>query len=278
MMPEPSKESASHAQIDLADRYSRQALFLPIGLQGQARLARSRVTVLGCGGLGTNLANMIARAGVGHLSIVDRDRVELSNLQRQVLFDEKDARERVFKAEAAARHLREINSEIEIETHIADVTAHNIEEIVRGSDLVLDGFDNLEGRFLINDACVKLAIPWIYGACVAAIGTVMTVWPPRTPCLRCVFESQPPPGSSDSCNTVGVLAPIVSVIAALEVGEAIKILSGNIDAICTDLRMVDVWGATQRRVPLSVFDTSGQCPACGLRRFDYLESNSVNRP
>ncbi|MBN1866728.1 ThiF family adenylyltransferase [Candidatus Sumerlaeota bacterium] len=272
-MTASDSQSPSDPAIDLQDRYSRQALFAPIGPEGQARLARSRVAILGCGGLGTNLSSMMARAGVGRLLVVDRDRVELSNLQRQVLFVEADARAGAFKAEAAGRRLREINSEIEIETRVDEVTAANVESLVQGTDLVLDGFDNLEGRFLINDACVKLGIPWIYGACVAGLGTVMTVCPPRTPCLRCVFESMPPPGSSDTCNTVGVLASIVSVVASLEVCEALKILTGNLDAISRDLRTIDIWAGTERRVPLSAFDTGGECPACGQGRFDYLEGN-----
>lgn len=269
-MIDPGGHETIRESIDLRDRYSRQALFAPIGPRGQERLARSWVVVLGCGGLGTNLSSMMARAGVGRLLVVDRDRVDLSNLQRQALFAEADAQAGVYKAEAAGRRLREINSEIEIETRVAEVTGSNIEDMIRGADLVLDGFDNLEGRFLVNDACVKLGIPWVYGACVAAMGTVMTVCPPRTPCLRCVFESMPAPGSSATCNSVGVLASVVSIVASLEVCEALKILTGNLDAISLDLRTFDVWAGTERRIPLSAFDTRGQCPACGQRRFEYL--------
>jgi len=225
MNPDPSPTVSNHdAKLD---RYSRQILFDKIGEAGQRRLLDARVLLVGCGALGTVLANTLVRAGVGFLRIADRDFIELNNLQRQVLFDEADVRDHLPKAEAAARKLRAINSQVTIDPVIADVNHQNIERLAEGADLLLDGTDNFETRFLINDLAIKTKRPWIYGAAIGANGLVLPIIPGETPCLRCVFEEPPPAGSSPTCDTVGVLGPTVAIVAAYQAGEAIKILSGN---------------------------------------------------
>lgn len=259
-------------RIRLKDRYSRQALFPPVGEAGQQRLGQSAAVVIGCGGLGSVICEMLARAGVGRLLVVDRDLVEWSNLQRQILFDEQDAREELPKAEAAGRKLRAINSGIRIETRVADVNPSNIEEIIAGADVVMDGLDNFETRFLINDACLKHRIPWIYGACVASHGVVLPVIPGRPPCLRCVFEAAPAPGSAPTCDTAGVLAPIVNVVASMQVAEALKILTGNLQAVSTGLRQIDIWFNRFMEVDAARLANHESCPACTGQRYDYLDS------
>jgi adenylyltransferase/sulfurtransferase len=269
--PETVSETPDSTPSLSPERYSRQVLFPSFGPEGQERLAKSRAVVIGCGGLGTVAAEMLARAGVGSLLVVDRDIVDATNLQRQVLFDEEDARRELPKAEAAGRKLRAINSEIAIETRVADVNPGDVEEIVAGADVVLDGLDNVETRFLLNDACVKHKIPWVYGAAIASAGLTMTILPGRTPCLRCLFESAPPTGTVATCETAGVLAPIVGLIASLEVAEALKILAGRLEAISPHLRTVDVWTGRMDSVDVSAFFQKGKCPACGQGRFDYLD-------
>ncbi|MGC8826898.1 MAG: ThiF family adenylyltransferase, partial [Anaerolineae bacterium] len=206
------------------ERYSRQILFQPIGRQGQEHLLASRVVVIGQGALGTVIADHLARAGVGHLTLVDRDFVELSNLQRQTLFDEEDAQKRLPKAVAAAQKLSRVNSEIEIRPVIADVTPRNVEELIAGANLVMDATDNLETRLLLNDACLKAGIPWIYGGAVGSSGIVMSIVPGETPCLRCLIDEPPPPGALPSCDTVGVLNAATAVVASIQTAEALKLL------------------------------------------------------
>lgn len=253
------------------ERYSRQVLFPPIGQAGQDRLSQSRVAVIGCGGLGTLLAESIARAGVRELFIVDRDWVEPSNLQRQVLFDEEDARKQTPKAEAAGRKLRTINSSVQIETRVADVNPGNIMEMIEGADLVLDGLDNLETRFLLNDACLKMGIPWVYGACVASHGIVLPIIPGRTPCLRCIFDSAPPPGSVPTCDMAGVIGPIVTMTASIQVAEGLKILTGNLDAVSTSMRTFDLWTNDFHSIDVSKCKRPEPCPTCDEKRYDYLD-------
>src|SRR5882724_57382 len=209
------------------ERYSRQILFDGIGASGQRRLLESRVLIVGCGALGSAHAESLARAGVGKLRIADRDFVEASNLQRQTMFTERDAADRIPKAIAAANHISEINGEIEVEAEIADVNYSNIERLAKDCDLVLDGTDNFATRYLINDACVKHQINWIYGAAVGSYGVTMTVRPGLTPCLRCVFEEVPPAASAPTCDTAGVIMPIINVVAAVQVTEALKLLTGE---------------------------------------------------
>src|SRR4029077_12697034 len=200
-----------------------------------------RVTICGCGALGTVLANHLARAGVGRIRIVDRDFIETSNLQRQVLFDESDVTANLPKAEAAARKLRAINSSVTIEPVVTDIDHTNIIDLVQDADLILDGTDNFETRYLINDAAVKLQKPWIYGGVIGSEGQTMTILPGQTPCLRCLIETAPPPGMTPTCETAGVLGPAVAIIASFEAVEAIKVLSGAESALNRELIMVDIW-------------------------------------
>src|SRR6478672_4621023 len=236
---------------EIPDRYSRQVRFPGVGKDGQAKLLASKVTLVGCGALGTVLANALVRAGVGHLRLVDRDFIETSNLQRQVLFDEHDVAENLPKAEAAARKLGAINSSVYVEPVVTDIDRTNILELVQDADLILDGTDNFEIRYLINDAAVKLNKPWIYGGCIGGHGQVMTILPGETPCLRCVFEAAPSPGEAGTCETAGVLGPIVNIIASLQATEAIKILAGRRDHINRDLIYLDVWENVQRRIKVA---------------------------
>ncbi|HYU19335.1 MAG TPA: ThiF family adenylyltransferase [Chloroflexota bacterium] len=257
------------------DRYSRQILFPGIGEDGQRRLLASRTTLVGCGALGTVLANALVRAGVGYLRIVDRDYVELSNLQRQILFDEDDAREGAPKAVAAAAKLARINSEVHVEAVIEDFGPDNAERLVRDSDLVLDGTDNFETRYVLNDACVKLGRPWVYAAAIASYGVVMPIVPGETSCLRCVFVQPPPTGSVDTCDTAGVLGPLPGVIANLAATEAIKLLVGAREQLSQGLLWVDVWHNSVQRTPLA--GPASDCPTCQARRFEFLEDASRTR-
>lgn len=252
-------------------RYSRQVLFEPIGAAGQKRLTLSHVALVGCGALGTVLANTLVRAGVGNLRIVDRDFVELDNLQRQVLFDEHDLAANLPKAEAAARKLRKINSSVAIEAVVADVHSGNVESFCSDVDLILDGTDNFETRFLINDVAIKHSIPWVYGACVAAEGLVMPILPGKTACLRCVWEEAPPPGMSPTCDTAGVLGAIVNIVASFQAVEAMKILMGKLDAVNRELVTIDAWSGRVRGMNMQQAREAGNCVCCKQRRFEFLE-------
>ncbi len=254
------------------EKYSRQLLFREIGEAGQERLLQSRVLVIGCGALGAAQVEMLARAGVGFLRLVDRDFVEESNLQRQIMFEERDAAERLPKAIACARRVARINSDVRTEAIVADVNPKNIERLIADVDLVLDGTDNFETRYLINDACVKHEKPWIYGAAVGAYGLTMTIRPGITPCLRCVFEKIPPPGSSPTCDTAGIILPIVLFIASIQVTEAIKVLIGRTEKLHGGLIQVDAWEMSVHRVSLQKVRERADCPACHHRRFEFLEA------
>src|SRR5207302_7253613 len=247
------------------ERYSRQMRFYGIGEQGQRRLLDSHVTLCGCGALGTVLANVLVRAGVGHLRIVDRDFIETHNLQRQILFDERDVAENLPKAEAAARKLRRINSTIAIEPVVTDIDHTNILDLVGDADLILDGTDNFETRYLINDAAVKLGKPWIFGGVLGSEGQTMTIIPGQTPCIRCLIESSPPPGMTPTCETAGVLGPAVAVIASFEAIEAIKLLTGAHDALNRELIMIDVWDWTFRQLKVAGLLGKVDCPCCKHR-------------
>jgi adenylyltransferase/sulfurtransferase len=257
------------------DRYSRQVLFEGIGPEGQRRLGRSSALIIGCGALGSILAETMVRAGVGRVTIADRDFVEFSNLQRQVLFDEDDARQSLPKAAAAEKKLRRINSSVTVEGVVTDVTAKNIAGLSNGFDLILDGSDNFEARYLINDLSVRDGLPWIYGAAVGSYGLTMNILPGETACLRCVFETAPPPGSSPTCDTAGVIAPVVGVIASLQSGEALKLLAGSRDKMSRDLLAVDIWEGRIDRIHVRR-RPGADCPACGLRRFDSLEGEAAS--
>jgi len=253
-------------------RYSRQILFEPIGEEGQRRLQTARALIVGCGALGTAQAESLCRAGVGHLRIVDRDFVEPSNLQRQTMFTETDAADRLPKAIAAAGHLRAINSEIDIEPHIADVNHSNIEQLIAGCDVVLDGTDNFATRYLVNDACVKHDLNWIYGAAVGSYGVTMTVRPHQTACLRCVFEETPPAASAPTCDTAGVIMPIINIVAAVQVSEALKLLTGRVEDLHGSLMQFDVWRNEWRKIAPGT--PRADCPVCGLGNYETLAPES----
>lgn len=254
------------------ERYSRQILFREIGRIGQEKLLNSRVLLVGCGALGAAHAEMLARAGVGKLRIVDRDFVEFTNLQRQTLFKESDASERLPKAIAAKTRIFEINSEIEVEAIVADVNNSNIESLINGCDLVIDGTDNFQVRYLVNDACVKNGVTWIYGAAVSSYGTTMTIRPGVTPCLKCIFDEMPDAGSSPTCDTSGVIMPIIATVSATQVAEALKFLVGDLDSLHGSLLQFDVWANDRQRIKLG--PPNPHCKCCGQGVFEFLDAGS----
>lgn len=259
------------------DRYVRQMRYAPLGEAGQRKLAASRVLLCGCGALGSVIANTLVRAGVGRLRIVDRDFLELNNLQRQVLYDEDDVRAELPKAIAAAEKLRRINSEVEIEPVVADVDATNIEKLASGVDMLLDGTDNFETRFLVNDLAVKRGLPWVYGGVIGSEGQTMTILPGETACLRCLLGEPPPPGSMPTCDSAGILAPIVNVIASMQANEAIKILSGNAKAASRFLTVFELWENRIRQIDVSKLRDSVDCPTCKRGEFAWLEGGRGSR-
>lgn len=262
-------------------RYHRQTLLPQIGAEGQRRLAAARVLLVGCGALGTSIADQLVRAGVGFLRLVDRDLVELTNLQRQVLFDEADVG--VPKAVAARNRLARVNGEIEIDGVVADVHARNIEDLTlipnaqeqpgreRKCDLILDGTDNVETRYLINDVAIRHGIPWVYGACVGVEGRVMPVLPGVTPCLRCIFPDPPGPGELLTCDTAGVLGPAAAVVAAMQAVAAMQILIGATPP--SQLVRLDLWRGRFGATPMADA-RRGDCRTCGDRRFDFLDASA----
>jgi len=256
-------------------RYSRQARFWAVGNAGQARLEAARVVVIGCGALGSAAVDLLARAGVGEIVVVDRDFVELSNLQRQVLFDEADAAGQVPKAVAAAGAVARINSQVKVTPHVADVTAANVEALVAGAGVVIDGTDNFETRYLLNDACVKLGLPWVYGGAIGATGMAMAILPGRTPCLRCLFPGGQPAGALATCETAGVLGAIVTMVAAVQWTEAVKILLGDLEHVGRGLATFDLWSADYQLA--TGFERLPDCPCCVQRRFDYLEARATSQ-
>ncbi len=249
------------------EKYSRQVLFAGLGREGQRCLLASHAVVIGCGALGSFSANALVRAGVGRLTVVDRDYVEASNLQRQMLFDEQDAAESLPKAVAAERHLRRINSDVVVEGRVADVVPENIEELISGAGVILDGTDNFETRYLINDACVKLGVPWIYAAAVGSYGVTMPVLPGRTACLACLFP-EPPAGAGETCDTVGILSSAAAAAAAFQVADALKMLGGALDRVEARLLTVDVW--QNRTQSVKSGPPAPGCPVCERREFRYL--------
>ncbi len=257
----------------MENRYSRQILFGQIGKIGQEKLISSRILLVGCGALGASHAEMLARAGVGKIRVVDRDFVEFSNLQRQTLFSEADAKERLPKAVACKNRLELINSEVQVEAIVADVNYSNIEKLIENCDLIIDGTDNFQVRYLVNDACVKHKKTWIYGAAVSSYGVSMTIIPSETPCLRCVFEEIPSAGSSPTCDTAGVIMPIISTISAVQVSEALKILTGNSAKLHCSLMQFDVWENDFRKIKLG--KPSEDCVCCGMRKFEFLDAENI---
>jgi molybdopterin/thiamine biosynthesis adenylyltransferase len=253
------------------ERYSRQMRFGGIGEKGQAKLLQGRVTLCGCGALGTVLANHLVRAGVGNVRIVDRDFIETHNLQRQVLFDEDDVAANLPKAEAAARKLRRVNSAVNVEPVVTDIDRTNVLELCQDADVILDGTDNFEVRYLINDVAVKLGKPWVYGGSIGSHGQTMTILPGQTPCLRCVFEAAPNPGEAGTCETAGVLAPIVSIIASFQATEALKLLTGQVERVNRELIYLDVWDNVTRRIKIAPLLGKVDCPCCQRQKFEWLE-------
>jgi adenylyltransferase/sulfurtransferase len=269
-MPDPSTNPT------LA-RYDRQMRFAPLGETGQQRLLAGRALVCGCGALGTVIANTLVRAGVGRLRLIDRDFIELNNLQRQVLFDEDDLAAGLPKAIAAANKLRRINSSIEIEPIVADVNHTNIERLCDGVDCIVDGTDNFETRFLLNDAAHKLRIPWVYGGCIGSEGQTMTIVPGETPCLRCLIPEPPPPGSTPTCDTAGILGSVVNVVASLQACEAIKLLSGKREAVNRSWTVMDVWENQFRQVRLEPLGQQGGCPTCRGEEYPWLSGERMSQ-
>jgi adenylyltransferase/sulfurtransferase len=252
-------------------RYSRQVLFNGIGAQGQARIINSRVVVVGCGALGALQTSFLARAGVVNLSIIDRDFVEVSNLQRQILFDEQDVREVLPKAAAAEKKLRAVNSLVNVEGVVDEVNASTVDRLLGGFDLIMDASDNFDVRFLINEYAVKNNVPWIYGACVGSYGLTFPIIPGESACLRCVFESAPPPGVSPSCDTAGVIGPIVGSIVSIQVAEAMKILSGARDRVRKKITTIDMW--ENRYDAIDLPQPFAGCACCGRREYPYLDGS-----
>ncbi len=247
------------------DRYSRQTLYHKVGCEGQEMLMDSRALVIGVGALGGNIANLLARSGVGNILLVDRDKVELNNLQRQLIFDETDIGKP--KAEVVARELKQANTSIKIEGRVMEVDASNIHELIKEVDIVLDGTDNVKTRFLINDACVQLGIPWVYGGVVKAEGMTMTIIPKTTPCLRCILPNIPEPGSTQTCNEVGILNGIPAVVASLQATEALKILMGKEPS--KGLALINIW---DRKMEIVDIERNQNCQSCGDGAIDQTAS------
>ncbi|MGH7177690.1 MAG: HesA/MoeB/ThiF family protein, partial [Tepidisphaeraceae bacterium] len=247
------------------ERYQRQTILPQIGVAGQRRLAESRVMLAGCGAIGSVVAEQLVRAGVGFLRVVDRDVVELGNLQRQVLFDESDAAAGTPKAVAAAKRLLAINSSVTVEPRVRDIDSGNVHELAESVHLIVDGTDNAETRYLLNDFSVEQALDWVYGGCVGVEGRVMVIRPGKTPCLRCVFPSPPKPGELPTCDTAGVLGPVAAIVGSLQAIAAIRLLLGTATEE-SQMLVVDGWNGRLRSV--SMGDRRPDCPACGRRRFE----------
>jgi adenylyltransferase/sulfurtransferase len=258
----------------MPSRYHRQEILPGVGPEGQARLASSHAAVVGLGALGCAIADHLARAGVGTLTLIDRDLVDATNLQRQCLYTEADASEGLPKAEAARHRLSAVNSQINLRAHIADLTARNADALLipdqaRRPDILLDGTDNFETRYLLNDLAVRDGVPLVYGGVVATRGMQMTIRPGAGPCLRCLFEDPPAPGSQPTCDTAGVLGPVVAIVAACQASDALRCLLGQADRIPPTLLEFDIWAGYRRRVDIGGARRD-DCPCCGRRRFDFL--------
>ena len=286
--PRSDRGNVSAMSHDLA-RYHRQILLPGFGEGGQRQLLGSTALLLGCGALGSVAADMLARAGVGHLVIVDRDIIELTNLQRQVLFDEHDVADAVPKSEAAKRKLAKINSQVRVTAIVDDINHTNIERFAEGVDVLVDGLDNFETRYLANDLAVKNGLPYVYGAAVGTTGMAFPVLPHTegdaawestedgslaTPCLRCLFEEAPPPGTSPTCDTIGVISSAVAIIANFQVAETLKILTGNYDRVSRTLLNLDLWANEILQLKVTNAYDTADCPCCKHRQFDYLDGKA----
>ncbi|TWU25769.1 ThiF family adenylyltransferase [Bythopirellula polymerisocia] len=255
---------------NIPDRYIRQTRFAPFGVEGQQRLSKARMLICGCGALGSVVADQLVRAGVGYLRIVDRDFVELDNLHRQVLFSEQDAADQLPKAIAAHRRLGQVNSQVEIDSVVADVDAANIRQLATDMDVLVDGTDNFETRYLLNDLAVEQGLPWVFAGCVGAEGQTMAILPGQTPCLSCFLPEPPPASSQPTCETAGVLGPLVGVIASLQATEALKLGSGNAAAVNPYLTVLDLWNNQLRSINMAK-SRRADCPTCGERKFPWLK-------
>ncbi|TWT37752.1 Molybdopterin-synthase adenylyltransferase [Posidoniimonas corsicana] len=253
-----------------ADRYAKQVRFAPIGEPGQRALRESSVLVVGCGALGSVIAETLVRSGVGRVRVVDRDFLDLSNLQRQTLYDEVDLASGLPKAVLAGRKLKRINSTVDVEAQVADVTHQNIAELAAGADAIVDGLDNFETRLLLNDYSVSTGVPWVYGGCIGAEGQVMAVLPGETACLTGLVPEPPAPGEAPTCDTAGVIGPAVNVVASLQAAEALKLLSGNRDAVNRQLISIDLWRNRVRMLDVAKLHADGTCPTCHAREFPWL--------
>jgi len=251
------------------DRYERQVLLDEVGEPGRARLAAGSAAVLGCGALGSMIASVLVRAGVGRVRLVDRDVVEQSNLHRQILYDEHDVASGLHKATLAARKLSRVNSEVQVEGLVLDIGAGNVEGLVKDVAVVLDGTDNFEARYLINDACVKLGKPWIYGGVVGTSGMTLAITPGRGPCLRCIFPRPPEPGTFPTPETRGVLGSLPMVIGAMQATRALSVLLGRPPA--PDLVNLNLWDGAYQAVKVL---RDEDCPACAGRQFEFLEDTA----
>lgn len=259
-------------QLDDADRYSRQSRYAPLGAAGQARLAASRVAIVGCGALGSVTAMALARAGVGTLRLIDRDVPEPSNLPRQILFDEADVRSGVPKAAAARQHLAAINSRARIDVEVADLTAMNAGRLLAGVDCIVDGTDNFETRFLINDVACRQGVPWVYGGAIGAEGRVLTIRPGTTACLRCLIPDPPAAGALPTCDTAGIIGPAALVVGAVQAAEALKLLVG-VERCGNTLFVCDLWESVWRTVDLTPLAVKG-CPTCRGGEYPWLEGRA----
>lgn len=258
--------------MDPFHRYSRQTRLPQIGEEGQRKISQSSVVLLGCGALGSVIASLCARTGLGRIHLIDRDLVEIHNLQRQILYDEEDVSENLPKAVAAQKKLSKINSSIEIQATLADVTSQNILKLLEGSHLIFDGTDNFQTRFLLNDAAHKLALPWVYCGVISTYGHTMAILPGRTPCLRCYIPEPPPPGEGDTCEVVGVLGSAVQMIASLAFNEGLKILLGHQPT--QGLTILETWNPSLRTLEVP---KDPDCPCCSRGDFQYLDQSLAAR-
>lgn len=252
----------------MSDRYSRQKLFNHIGVNGQEKISQKHVLIVGAGALGSASAEALVRAGVGKLTLIDRDYVEWSNLQRQQLYNEHDAKTKMPKAIAAKNHLSQINSEVDINTHVMDARSDNLGHILHNVDVIIDATDNFDIRFILNDLSHKQDVPWIYGSCVGSYGSTYAILPGKTPCLHCLLKHVPVGGAT--CDTVGIISPAVQIVSAYQVAEAFKILVEDFSSIRHSFLTFDVWSNQHYSIKLDKIETE-DCPSCGkLRTYPYL--------
>jgi molybdopterin/thiamine biosynthesis adenylyltransferase len=259
--------------MTVSDRYHRQRLVANIGDEGQNAICKSHVAIVGVGALGCMSADMLARAGVGTITLIDRDIVERTNLHRQVLFTEEDAQTHQPKATAAAERLKAINSETQINAHVEDLTPKNIDRLLKGAEIIIDGLDNFNTRYILNDYAVKNNIPFLFAGVIAASGNVMTIIPNVTPCLRCLFPEPPAAGSQETCDTAGVIAPAIGIAASCQCSDAIKILSNNLEMVSSTLLVFDLWNTQSSR--LETGNPCDSCECCAKQNFEFLQPSSA---